>query len=205
MIRRMMLLGALALPGCSVLPDRPYIETQRFPLAPARPAGLPRRGGREVLLIRDMRAAPGLDTRGLRSIRADGTLAIAPYAEWAALPAEAAEAALRDWLRGSGLFAAIAAPGSRLTHSLVLETELLTLEQDGPASARAAIAALLVVDSTLGANRVLGQIVARGAAPVPGAGSAAAASGMVAALGAALAALETELATLLPGLTTARR
>jgi len=197
-MNRRLLLAALALPGCSLLPDRPYIETQRFPLAPTR-ADAPRRaGGREILLIRDMRAGPGLDVRGLRSIRPDGTLSTAPYAEWAALPAEAAEAALREWLRASGLFAAVAAPGSRLTHTLVLETELVALEQDGPGSARAGISALLVADSTLGNNRVLGQFVARGAAAVPGAGNAAAAAGMVAALATALAALETDLAGLLP-------
>lgn len=196
-MNRRILLALLALPACSVLPDRPFIETQRFPLAPVRPS-TPRRTGREILLIRDMRAGPGLDVRGLRSIRADGTLATAPYAEWAALPAEAAEAALREWLRASGLFAAIAAPGSRLTHGMVLETELLALEQDTPTSARAAIGALLVVDSTLGANRVLGQVVARGAAPVTGPGNAAAAAGMVAALGAALGALELEIAGILP-------
>lgn len=196
-MKRRGLLAALALPGCSVLPDRPFIETQRFPLAPVRPAGAPRRSGREIVLLRDMRAGPGLDMRGLRSLRADGTLAIAPYAEWAGLPAEAAEAALRGWLRESGLFAAIAAPGSRLNHNLVLETELLALEQDSPGSARAAIAALLVQDSTLGNNRVLAQVVARGTAPVSGTGASAAAAGMVAALGAALAALENDLAVAL--------
>ena len=89
-MKRRAWLAGLALGGCSVLPDRPYIETLRFPLVPTRPGG-GRGAGREVLLIRDMRAAPGLDMRGLRSVRADGTLATAPYAEWAALPAEAAE------------------------------------------------------------------------------------------------------------------
>lgn len=210
-MKRRILLGAFALPGCSILPDRPYIETQRFPLAPVRP-NAPRRTGRDILLIRDMRAGPGLDVRGLRQLRPDGTLTIAPYAEWAALPAEAAEAALREWLVASGLFAAVAAPGSRLTHGLVLETELVGLEQDSPTSARAAIGALLVVDSTLGNNRVLGQFVARGTAPVSGprsaaqpGNSAAAAAGMVAALGAALAALEADLAALLPGIPPGRR
>lgn len=199
MKRRMMLAlpACLVLPACSVLPDRPYIETQRYPLAPRRPTGA-RRTGREILLIRDMRAGPGMDMRGLRGIRADGTLTTAPYAEWAALPAEAAEAALRAWLLESGLFGAVAAPGSRLTHTLVLETELLSLEQDTPGSARASLSALLLVDSTLGNNRVLGQVVAHGAAPVNGPGSASAAAGMVAALGAALGELESALAGLLP-------
>ena len=190
-------LATLPLAACSVLPDRPFIETQRFPLMPRRPAG-GRRNGRDILLVRDMRAGPGLDVRGLRSIRPDGTLTTAPYAEWAALPAEAAEAALREWLRDSGLFAAVAAPGSRANHTLVLETELLALEQDGPGSARAAISALLLVDSTLGNNRVLAQTVARGAAAVAGPGQAAAAAGMVAALGQALGALEAELSAAIP-------
>ncbi len=80
MNRRLALL-LLSLPGCSVLPDRPYIEARRFPLDATRPANAPRRtGGTAALLVRDMRAGPGMDQRGLRSLRADGTLAVAPYA-----------------------------------------------------------------------------------------------------------------------------
>ncbi len=196
-MNRRALFALLALPGCSVLPDRPYIETQRFPLSTTRPAGMPRRMGREAVLVRQMRAGPGLDSRGLRSLRGDGTLATAPYAEWVALRAEAAAAALRDWLRESGLFAGVAQPGSRINATLVLETELIDLVQDSPNTARAAISALLIEEPGLTATRLRGQFVARGAAPMPGSGPAAAAAAMSAALGAALTALENELATIL--------
>jgi len=190
---------ALLLPGCSVLPDRPYVETRRFPLEAARPAELPahRPAGREALLVRDMRAGPGLDRRGLRSIRADGTLAIAPYAEWAAPPAEAAEASLRAWLRASGLFAAVAAPGSRIAAGLVLESELLALEVDATGTARASLSVLLVEEAGLASVRLRGQFAARGTAARQGEGDAADARAMVAALGEALAVMETEVAAAL--------
>jgi len=190
---------ALLLPGCSVLPDRPYVETRRFPLEAARPAELPqqRPAGRAALLVRDMRAGPGLDRRGLRSIRADGTLAIAPYAEWAAPPAEAAEASLRAWLRASGLFAGVAAPGSRISAALVLESELLALEADATGTARATLSGLLVEETGLASVRLRGQFVARGTALRQGEGDAANARAMVAALGEALAVMETEVAAAL--------
>jgi len=203
--RRHSLFGLLVLPGCSVLPDRPFIEIRRYPLSPARPADAPRRQGREAVLVRDMRAGPGLDSRGLRSIRNDGTLAVAPYAEWAAPPADAAEAAMREWLRASGLFAGVALPGSRIAAPLVLESELVALEQDSPRTARAAISALLVEETGLAGVRLRGQFVARGTAAVQGEGQgggqgrgqAASAQAMSEALGAALASLETELARIL--------
>jgi len=190
---------ALLLPGCSVLPDRPYVETRRFPLEAERPAELPqhRPAGREALLVRDMRAGPGLDRRGLRSIRADGTLAIAPYAEWAAPPAAAAEASLRAWLRASGMFAGVAAPGSRISAALVLESELLALEVDAAGMARATLGGLLVEETGLSSVRLRGQFVARGTATRQGEGDAADARAMVAALGEAMAVMETEVAAAL--------
>lgn len=197
MTRRAALLGLAALPGCSLLPDRPFIETRRFPLNPTRPADAPRRQGRDAVLVRDMRAGPGLDARGLRSIRPDGTLAVAPYAEWAAPPAEAAEAAMREWLRASGLFAGVALPGSRIAAPLVLESELVALELDTPRTARAAISALLVEETGLAGVRLRGQFVARGAAQVQGDGQGQGASAMSEALAAALASLEAELSRIL--------
>lgn len=142
MKRRLILGLPLLAAGCSVLPDRPFIEAQRFALEPRR-AGPPVARGRHALLLRSMRAAPGLEARGLRQRRADGSVAVAPYEEWLAPPADLAETALRQWLGASGRFTAVTAPGSRLTTFLVLETELLTLETDG-SGARAAVAALLL-------------------------------------------------------------
>ena len=193
MKRRMVLLALL--PGCSVLPDRPYVEPRRFPLEPRRSAAQPGRTGAPVLLLRAMRAGSALELRGLRRLRADGTVFIEPYAEWAAPPPEAAEAALREWLRRSGLFSAVTAPGTRLTAGLVMEGELLTLEAtDG--MARAALS-ILLIDEGAGQPRLLGQAVVQGQAPVAGAGVDAAARGMAAALSDAFQGLEAQLSGLL--------
>lgn len=201
MNRRALILSALALPACSVLPDRPYQQTQRFVLAPERPAGSPpaRRG--PVLLLRTLRAAPGLDQRGLRILGARDEVTVDFWNEWTAPPADLVEEALRRWLLASGRFTAITAPGSRLRPELILEGEVTRLQAEPVLGiARASLSALLLADGT-GESRVLGQFLADGAAPLPGgrradgkvpAGDAAAA--MSAALGDALARLETALA-----------
>lgn len=193
--RRALALAALpALAACSVLPERPYVETRRFPLAPRRPAALPPAAGGKVLLVRMMRAAPGLDQRGLRSLRADGTETVDYYAEWIAPPADLAEEALRRWLGGSGLYAGIVSPGTRAGYELVLEAELAELSADlGRREARAALSAVLVQEAGLG-GRVLAQSLAQGRAPL-GAGDAAPmlAEAMARALAEALAALEATL------------
>ncbi len=201
--RRPLLLALpLLLAGCSVLPDRPYREVRRFALAAERPAALPPIPGRPALLLRGVRAAPGMDQRGLRSVGADGQVTQDFWAEWAAPPAELVEEALRRWLAASGRFGAITAPGSRLRAGLVLEAELLRLQAEPAAGrARASLAGLLLQEAPeSGApTRILGQIQAEGSAPLPpGADPARAAAAMGAALGQALAALETELVAALP-------
>lgn len=195
-LRRPLLIAPL-LAACSVLPDRPYVETRRFPLEPRR-EGPPRRGpARRTLLLRTLRAGAGMETRRLRTIRPDGTEVLDFYAEWAAPPAEVAEQALRRWLIDSRLFAAILAPGSRLAPDLVLEGEITRLAAlQGEGAARAELA-LVLVDERNG-SRLLGQMVASGAAPLAS-GTAApsaeeAAQAMVAALGQALRSLEEALA-----------
>lgn len=190
MKRRILLLAAL-LPACSVLPDRPYLEVQRFALGPRRDPSPARRGPRRVLLLRTMRAAPGLDQRGLREVRADGTEAADFYAEWTALPADAAEEALRRWLAASRLFAAVVAPGTRSRIDLALETELVTLVADRRQGvARCEIAAVLVREEEAG-GRAVAQFLAEGRAPLPAEASAAQrAEAMNQALGGALASLE---------------
>jgi ABC-type uncharacterized transport system auxiliary subunit len=196
MIARRLLLTAPILAGCSVLPDRPYVETRRFPLEPRRD-GAPITGrGRRSLLVRTLRAGAGMDTRNLRTIRADGTESLDFYAEWAAPPAEAAEQALRRWLLDARLFAAILAPGSRVTPDFVLEGEITRLAAvQGEGIARAELTLLLVDERA--ASRLVGQMVSGGTAPLPG-GTAAptpdqAAAAMSAALGHALASLEQAL------------
>jgi ABC-type uncharacterized transport system auxiliary subunit len=197
MTRRLMLIAPLALAACSVLPDRPYVETRRFPLEPRRDAP-PRTGrGRRSLLVRTIRAGAGMETRSLRTIRPDGTESLDFYAEWAAPPAEAAEQALRRWLLESRLFSAILAPGSRLAPDFVLEGELTRLAADQGAGLARAEMTLLLVDERNG-SRLVGQMVSAGTAPLAS-GTAPptpeqAAEGMVGALGNALASLEQALA-----------
>lgn len=192
--RRLALLLPLIGAACSVLPNRPYVETLRFPLAPRR-QGPPRRGRGRVLMVRVMRAGPGMDVRGLRTLRADGTQAVDFYAEWIAPPAEAAEEALRQWLIASRLFSAVVAQGTRARADLVLETELTALQAEPQrGAARAGLSALVLADAPQGGTRVLGQQAIEGSAPFAGGGAEAVASSCQAALGAALAQLETLLA-----------
>ncbi len=197
--RNLLLLAALS--GCSVLPDRPFQETRRFALAPERPRRDPPPPRAPVLLLRSLRAAPGLDARGLQLAGPGGQVELEYWNEWAAPPAELVEEALRRWLAASGLFAAVVLPGSRLPASLVLEGELLRLQADPAARlAHAALSVLLLREGAEGQPRILGQFLPEGTAPIPGetAGDgkpapADAAAAMNAALGAALAALEREL------------
>lgn len=190
--RRHLLLGALpALAACSVLPDRPYVEVSRFPLSPRRQPSLPAPARGKVLLVRLMRAAPGLDQRGLRSIRPDGTEKVDYYAEWAAPPAEAAEEAIRRWLGDAGLFGGIVSPGTRARYDLVLEAEISELVADlGRREARVRLSALLLQEAGLG-GRVLVQATPSGRVPLgEGEGAPMLAQAMVAAFGQALAGLE---------------
>ncbi len=190
-MKRRLLLGLPLLgAGCSVLPDRPFIESQRFTLDPRR-EGAPGRRTRHALLLRSMRAAPGLEQRGLRRIRADGRVEVAPYEEWLAPPAELAELALRQWLVASGRFTAVTAPGSRLTTFLILETELLAAEID-PAGARISVGALLLSQAEgLGDPRPRSQtVLEQRISLAPGASATLQARAIQTALGQSFAALE---------------
>lgn len=197
MNRRLLLLALPSLAACSVLPEHPYVETLRFPLNPRR-AGAPARGGkRRVLLVRLMRAAPGQDSRGLRSLREDGTESVDYYAEWTAPPVELAEEALRRWMTDSSLFNAVIAPGSRVRADLVLESELTALHADlGRGVAVAGISAVLSREAG-DRTELLTQLSVRGTAPLPGERplpAEARASAMTAALADALMRLERGMA-----------
>lgn len=203
MKRRALLLAlpmTAGLAGCgSLLPDRPYVETLRFPFTAMR-SGPPAGSGRRILLVRLMRAAPGMETRGLRSIRPDGTEDVDFYAEWTAPPAELAEESLRRWLSASGLFGAVVAQGTRARADFTLECELTTLVADlGRHEARAGLSAVLMRDVN-GESRLVRQLAVTGRAPLPTPAegqslpAATLAAGMNAAFGAALGALENGLA-----------
>ena len=127
MRRRALLAAAAGLGGCSILPARPYLEKREWPLDVRRPATLPPNPAGKVLLVRTLRAAPGMEARGLQVLQADGSIRTDFYEEWTVPPADAVEDVVRRWLGASGLFSAVLAPGSRLRADLALEGELLSL------------------------------------------------------------------------------
>jgi cholesterol transport system auxiliary component len=148
MRRRVLLPVLLALAGCG-LSERPYAERRQWPLAVPRPVVLPPRRGGRVLLVRSVRAGPGLEARGLQSVAPDGSIRTAFYEEWAVPPADAAEAALRSWLASCGRFAAVVGPGSRVAPGLVLEGELDALwTEAGQARAALSVVAFTERDGT---------------------------------------------------------
>jgi cholesterol transport system auxiliary component len=202
--RRLLLLlpPALGAAACSVLPSRPYREVQRYALLPERPRREPPAKRGPVLLLRSVRAAPGMENRGLRIVGGSGQVESEFYDEWAAPPVELVEEAMRQWLAASGLFAAVVSPGSRLRAGLVLESELLRLHAEPRAGlARAGLAALLLEEQRDGGQpRILGQFTPEGTAPLPGGArredtvpATEAVAAMREALAAALAALERDL------------
>ena len=124
MKRRGLCAGTVALTGCSVLPQTPYLQRRDWPLDVHRTATvLPRRRGR-VLLVRSLRAAPSLESRGLQWLQRDGSVHVDFYEQWAVPPAQAVEDDLRRWLADAGLFVAVIAPGSQLSADFILEGEL---------------------------------------------------------------------------------
>jgi ABC-type uncharacterized transport system auxiliary subunit len=189
----------LAAGACSVLPERPYVPTRRFGMELRRPAAATGRRGRRTLLLRMMRAAPDLDRPGLRSVLPDGSVTVDFYDEWVAAPAELAEEAARRWLDASGIFAAIAGPGTRARIDLVLELELTTLHvEPGTGLARAGLSAVLLREGAVSAD-VVSAFTVEGQAPMPHAGAEGnlpaetRVDAMTEALGAALTELEARL------------
>jgi cholesterol transport system auxiliary component len=143
--RRLALAGMISLAGCSVLPSQSYQERRDWPLVVRRPEALPARRNGKVLLVRTVSAAPELEARGLQWLRPDGSVHVDYYEQWAVPPAQAVDDDLRQWLAASGIYAAVLAPGSRLSADLVLEGELETFIADVPAGmARARVAVVLL-------------------------------------------------------------
>jgi cholesterol transport system auxiliary component len=135
----------ISLAGCSVLPSQSYQERRDWPLVVRRPEALPARRNGKVLLVRTVSAAPELEARGLQWLRPDGSVHVDYYEQWAVPPAQAVDDDLRQWLAASGIYAAVLAPGSRLSADLVLEGELEAFVADVPAGmARARLAVVLL-------------------------------------------------------------
>jgi cholesterol transport system auxiliary component len=165
MRRRATLAAFLALAGCG-LSERPHIDKRIWPLAVRRPAAAPpaRRG--RVLLVRAVRAAPGLETRGVQSLQPDGSMRVDFYEEWAVPPADAMEADLRQWLADSGLFQAVLAPGSRLSPDLIAEPELLAFWADLPSGCARCALSIVLLDQRQASTGVLMQRTFAAAVPL---------------------------------------
>ena len=155
--RRTWLGLSLAFGGCSVLPERPYLATTDWPLVVLPPPARPPAPHAPVLLLRPVRAAAGLEARGLRTLMPDGSLHTDFYQEWAAPPADAVTDQLQAWLAASGLFAGVVVPGSRLAANDILEADLTALwAVQASRQARASLGYVLI-DQRGGNNRVVLQ------------------------------------------------
>ncbi len=163
MRRRTWLALPVALSGCGgLLSERAYVPTREWPLLVTRPGVSPPPPGAPVLAVRSLRAAPGLEVRGLPTLARDGSLTRASYEEWLVPPGEGVEDALRRWLAASGLYSAVLAPGSRVIADQILEGELTALwidERDGLAHAGIGLVVLaggeqqrLILQQTLAAT-----------------------------------------------------
>jgi ABC-type uncharacterized transport system auxiliary subunit len=157
MKRRCLVASVFALTGCSLLPQAAYVQQRAWPLDVRRPTVLPRKPHGHVLLVRSVRAAPGLEDRGLQWLQRDGSVHVDFYEQWAVPPAQAMEDNLRQWLADSGLFAAVVAPGSRLNADFVLEGELDSFIADPPGGVVHVALALVLLDQRRGSTKVLLQ------------------------------------------------
>jgi ABC-type uncharacterized transport system auxiliary subunit len=194
MRRRSILAMVAVLGGCSLLPSTPYLQRRDWPLDVRRPStAAPRRNGR-VLLVRSIRAGPGLEERGLRWLQRDGSLHVDFYEQWAVPPAQAVEDDLRQWLADAGLFRAIIAPGSRLNADYVLEGELDAFAADLNANAARVALALVLLDQRQGAAKALLQRTIAGEVRLAGTEPPAIADAMKAALTDVLQQTETVIA-----------
>jgi ABC-type uncharacterized transport system auxiliary subunit len=199
MMRRSMLRGlaltALGASGCSLLPSQAYLQRRDWPLAVSRSQALPPRPGGRTLLVRSIQAGPGVEVRGLRTQEADGSVRTSFYEQWAVPPADAVDDDLRRWLAASGLFAAVVAPGSRLTADLALEGELTVLHADLPGGMARADLALVLIDQHPTPARVMLQRTESAAVPLGGTDPSAQVRAQVAALEAVLRQAEADIAT----------
>lgn len=195
MRRRGLLAGVLAVAGCG-LSERAYEVKRDWPLVARRPQMETANARGKVLLVRSMQAGPGLETRGLRSLQPDGSVKSDFYETWAVPPAQGVEAALRDWLVASGRYAAVLAPGSRMTADYVLETTLTALVADLARGVARAAMTVVVLEDRGGGARVVAQHVLAAEAPLAGGEAPVMAQAMVKALQGLLADVEQALAGL---------
>jgi cholesterol transport system auxiliary component len=194
MRRRSVLTGALALSGCSLVPQTPYVQRRDWPLDVQRPSTASQKRGGRVLLVRNVRAAPGLDARGMQWLQRDGSVHVDFYEQWAVPPAQAVEDDLRRWLTDAGLFNAVVAQGSRMNADFVLEGELNTFMADPNAGVARVALALVLLDQRGGSTKVLMQRTETAEVKLAGNDAPAIAEGMKAAIVEVLRKTESDVA-----------
>jgi cholesterol transport system auxiliary component len=192
-------IGAAALAGCSVLPAQEYQQRRDWPLVPRRSSALPPPRNGRVLLVRTMAAGPGLDARGVQWLLKDGSLNTDYYEQWSAPPAQAMEEGLRRWISDAGLFAAVVAPGSSVTPSFTLESELTALVANPQAGTARASLSLVLLQPKGDQSRVRLQRSVAAEVPMHGTGVEAIVAALREAATAALAQAETAIAGALRG------
>lgn len=190
MKRRALLLTGSMLGGCSILPQTSYIQRRDWPLVVRRKIALPARREGPVLLVRSLRAAPGLDQRGLQWLQHDGSVHVDFYEQWAVPPSQAIEDDLRRWLADAGRFSAVVAPGSRLNADFALEGELQTFIADMNANVARVALAIVLLDQRPAPLKVLLQKTESAEAPLAGTGPPAIVAAMKVALGETLGRIE---------------
>lgn len=135
-----------------------------------------------MLEVRPLNAGSGLETRGLHSLQADGSMNVGFYDEWSVPPAEGVSDALRLWLGGSGKFSAVIGQDSGVQPDLVLTGTLTALWTIAARQiARAAIVMTLIDQRPLKPKVMLQRNFAA-ETPVGSDTSAAAAAAQIAAL-----------------------
>ncbi len=158
----------VALGGCSILPQRPYVERRDWPLDVRRPAILPPNPRGLVLLIRTLRAAPGMEAQGLQTIQTDGSVQTAYYERWSVPPVDGVEEQLRRWLAASGLFAGVLPTGSRAHADIALEGDLLSLIAAPAQGESRAAMGIVLIDLRPAQPHLLLQAEETAAAPLAG-------------------------------------
>ena len=173
--------GALACRGMRVVGAALYRTPAMAPdRAPAHNAAATI--ARAGLLVRTIRAGPGLEARGLQILQPDGSVKVDFYEEWAVPPAQAVEDGLRQWLAATGLFGAVLAPGSRLPADLVLEGDLSAFWAVlAPMKARASLS-IVLLDQRPNPIKVVLQRTFTAERPLASADAPAIAAGLKAAL-----------------------
>jgi ABC-type uncharacterized transport system auxiliary subunit len=184
--------STFALAGCG-LSERPYAEQRRWPLLVPRPASLPPHAGGKIILVRDVTAGPGLESDGLQSLQADGSLATAAYERWAVPPAQGVSDGLRVWLAQSGKFAGVIAEGSRGLADIALEGELTVLWVNLTTRTALATMAITAIDLRRPGRPILLQTTLSGTSALGGLEPAAQVQAQLAALAALFSSIEAAL------------